>query len=572
MRPKPYIEGRDACQVTFAPECLDELITPENPVRFIAAFVDSLYLAGHGFVRAIPAQTGKPAYDPRCLLKLYIYGYIHKIRSSRKLEREAYRNIELWWLLGKLTPDHNTIADFRKDNARALRRVFRTFVHLCADLRLIGGKQVCIDGTKIRASNGRKQATSRELTEKKLAYAKAQLEIVEAYLADLDRKDIDQGRLSQPFALDIDPEHLPDREELKRRIAQHEAHLAEMEERGENQLTFTDAECRVMHMHDGASRPAYNIQTATDTAHHLITEFEVTDACNDMGQIYDTANAVRETLGVPVVSVIMDKGYESGKDIERCVLNGIIPDVGFKYDRDDRAIVLDYEEAEITEQQRVSTEAEDIKVCLRAGVLPACYEGSNIRVEVQEQTVTSCFIRHEDGRVTCPMGKELFFQGKKKHGCDYGSKEACRTCPNRCTDGKQFKVVRFGSNTHYVPVIMYGNAKYPLQKIPEIEQNTPYNAFGRVKRKPKRVMVFIRRDKAKQKLRMQVSEHPFGTVKFYQGAYHFLCRGKEKVGAEMALSFLAYNMIRAVNLVGVPGILTHLCRKREGNGAKMGMI
>lgn len=129
------------------------------------------------------------------------------------------------------------------------------------------------------------------------------------------------------------------------------------------------------------------------------------------------------------------------------MLSGIIPNVGFKYDREDRVITLDYEEMDITEDVRRSTKPEDMQACLQAGVLPACYDGSNIRVEVHGQSVTSCLIRHADGRVTCPMGKELFFQGNKRNGKECGSQEACRTCPNRCTDGKQFKVVKMGPHT-----------------------------------------------------------------------------------------------------------------------------
>lgn len=558
MREQRYIEGNDPSQYSFMPECLDEVIGGENPVRFIRVYVESLDLQALGFTRSKPGSTGRPSYDPAMLLMLYLYGYLNRVRSSRKLETESRRNIELWWLLGKLTPDHNTISDFRMENGEALRKVFKQFVRDCVLLGLADGKQVCIDGTPVRAVNSKDRATNVELSAKKLAYAKAQLELVEAYLRDLEEADRrDQGRLDKPFALDISKDKLPDVAELKRRIAFHEQNLRIMEETGESQLLFTDPQARVMRMKDDSSHAAYNIQTATDTKNHLIVAFDVTHE-TDMGQLCRAAEKAKEVLGQEVVAVIADKGYESGPDIEKCILNGIIPDVGFKYDREERVFNLDYIPQEITEEQRASRAPEDIHACLHAGVLPRCYENTNLSVEVQHQSVESCFIRHRDGTVTCPMGKELYKQAEKKHGWVYGSKEACRTCPNRCTEGKSFKTVKFGPNTTYVPVIMYGSPRYPLQKIPRgIVQKTPYNAYRRRKRKEARVMIFVKRDVGKQKLRMQVSEHPFGTLKWYDGYHYFLCKGEEKAGAETAMAYLSYNMRRAVNLVGVAALIAH---------------
>lgn len=546
-----YIEGTDPRQGSFLPERVDDLIMEDNPVRFIAVYVESLDLRSLGFTRAKPAVKGRPAYDPRILLMLYIYGYLNRIRSSRKLEQECRRNIELWWLLCRLCPDHNTISDFRMENRKALVGVFRAFVRMCAELKLISGQRVCVDGTPIKAVNGLHQSTSVELSQKKLQYAKDQLALVEEYLRDMDEADkLDQGKLGKAFALDIDPRRLPDKEELKRRIAMHEDHLRQMEESGATQLLFTDPEARVMPAKQNGKKACYNIQTATDEQSHMIVGFETIDASCDMGHLLSTAEQAKANLCVDTLSVIADKGYESGKDIEACLMNGVVPDVGFKYDREERVFNLSYVPTEITEEQRASGKPEDIRTCLHAGVLPQCYEQTNIGIELQYQGEISCFIRHEDGRVTCPMGKELCFQGEKKYGIVYGSKEACRTCPNRCTDGKTFKTVKFGPQTQYVPVIMYGSARFPLQQIPDVHQPNRYNAFGKVKRQEARVMVFIKRDIEKQKLRMQISEHPFGTIKHYDNAGYFLCKGKEKVSAEIALSYLSYNIRRALNMAG----------------------
>ena len=565
-----WIEGISPQQVTFLPSCLDDLVEQENPVRFIAAFVDSLDLRALGFKRALPAVTGRPPYSPRCLLKLYVYGHLNRIRSSRMLERECRRNVELWWLLDKLCPDHNTIAIFRALNLKALLKVFRLFVRLCAELGLCGKDRVCVDGTTIKAVNGMDAATSMELSQKKLEYAKKQLELVERYLSGMDEQDqIDQGRLNQPFALDIDPAHLPDPEELKKHIAFHEQCIREMEEKQETQLTFTDPDARMMPSKRGGLKVCYNVQTATDPQSHMITGFLVTDHSNDMGLIHDTAVEAKQNMGVQAICATADKGYESRADIEACVLDGVMPDVGFRYDREERVLNLDYIPADITDEMRASERAEDIQACLHAGVLPECYANTNLRVELQQQTVESCFIRHADGSVTCPMGKPLVFQGNKKNGAVYGSKEACRCCPNRCTDGKTFKTVKFGPHTQYVPVRMYGSPRYPLQQIPDVEQPEHYHAYGRVQRAPARVMLFIRRDKEKQKERMQVSEHPFGTIKHYDGAGYFLCRGKEKVAAETALMYLSYDIRRAIVLAGGVQKLIALFQSRLRSGIPM---
>ena len=564
MREHPYIEGLIPQQGTYLPECLDEIISPENPIRFIRLFVLQLDLVRMGFVRSKPRETGRPGYDPAVLLMLYIYGHLNRIRSSRLLERECHRNIELWWLLDRLQPDHNTIADFRKDNKKALKGLLKEFVHLCVELGLVKGGRLCVDGTPVKAVNGLKQATSIELSEKKLQYAREQLALVDSYLEDLDEADeIDQGRLDKAFALDIDPKNLPDPKDIKARIRKHEEALREMRETGETQLLYTDPDARVMPTKDGGKRACFNIQAAADADSHMILGFDVTNDRNDMNKLCSTAKIAMENMGKESVEAVADKGYSSAKDVEACLMNGIAPQVGMVHDRQERVFNLEYRPREITEEKRSSQKGEDIRDCLHAGVLPRCYENTDISIELQHEGVISCFIRHEDGTVTCPMGKKLCFQSEKKNGKVYGSKEACRTCPNRCTDGKTFKTVKFGPQTKYVPVRMYGSSRFPLQAIPDVAQPDHYHAFGRVKRAPARVMIFIHRNVEKLKERFRVSEHPFGTVKFYDGAYYFLCRGKEMVAAETSLMYTSYDIRRAISLAG--GVQNLIRRMTEAN-------
>ena len=497
----------------------------------------------------------------RNMVKLYIYGYLNGVRSSRRLMRECRRNVELFFLLNRLCPDLRTIAGFRKRHGKLLKKIFLIFVQACREMKLMDAKTLCLDGTTIRAVNGKKQATSAELSRKKLEYARAQLEAVEKYLDTLDENDLHEARIDHPFALNLDRDRLPDPKWLKERIAFHEKCLKELEETARKSLTFTDPESAMMPAKEGGIKACYNVQTVVDAGSHMVVDFHVTHSPSDRGHISKSMALCKEELGLEAVSVVADKGYESAKDIRECLMNGIVADVGFIQDREERVFPLDYVEREITPQMQASQSPEDIQACLHAGVLPDCYAGSNIRVEVQTLGQLSCFIRHEDGRVTCPIGRELFKKKETKYGTEYSSKEACRTCPNRCTDSRQEKHVNIGRNSKYVPVLMYGNPDRPLQPIPDVAQSAPHNNFGKLKRAEKRVMVFIRRDIPRQKLRQRTSEHPFGTIKHADGVRCFLCKGKEKVTAEFALSALAYNLRRAIRLCGGVPKLIELYRR-----------
>ena len=545
-----YVTGTDSRQMMLGIWSIEDEVSQDSPARFIEVFVDSLDLEAMGFEHTVPASTGRPPYNPYDLVKLYVWGYLNRVRSSRRLMRECRRNIELWFLINRLVPDFRTIADFRKAHRKLLKKIFLIFARACKEMKLMDAETLCLDGTTVRAVNGRKQSTSVELSRKKLEYARAQLAAVEKYLDSMDENDLSEGRIDHPFALDLDKDRLPDVETLKERIAFHEKCLQELEESGRNTMTFTDAESAMMPAKEGGIKACYNVQTAVDAKSHMIADFHISDNPSDKGQLCGSMQMCMKDLELDTVKVIADKGYESAADIRDCLMNGIVPDVGFIQDREERVFPLDYVEQEITPEVKASMKPEDIQTCLHAGVLPDCYEGTNIRIEVQSLSNISCFIRHEDGRVTCPMGRELFKQRDTKYGTEYSSREACRTCPNRCTDSKREKHVNIGRNSTYVPVIMYGDSRYPLQQIPDVDQPDHYNNFGRLKRDDKRVMIFIKRDIPKQKLRQQTSEHPFGTIKHYDDSRYFLCKGKEKVTAEFSLSALAYDIRRAINICG----------------------
>lgn len=554
-----YIQNISREQTRLLPYSVEEMVEETNPVRVIHAYVDSLPMETLGFERAEPAQTGRPAYDPRDLLKLYIYGYLNRIRSSRKLMTECRRNVELFYLLNMLRPDFRTIADFRKRNRKALKEVFRDFVKACAELKLLGKETVAIDGTKIRASNSKKKSYTPEILEKKIEYLEEQERGIEEYLEKMDKADQEEKRAP---VMDIRPEDMPQKlEQIRERVAKYKGYQKRMKETGETQILETDPECRTIHTKEG-QLPAYNIQTAVDDRHHLIVSFETTNANTDQGLLDQMAEQTKEEMGVETIEALADKGYESRQDIEKCVMHGTVPNVGYKYDKDERIFDLAYIPNEIDEQTRCSEKPEDIQKCLHAGVLPRCYEGTSVEVQLQRRSVMSCFIRHEDGRVTCPMGRELFKHNVRKHGTIYGSREACRTCPNRCTDSKNAKTVSIGHNTNIVAVRMYGNPEYPLQKLPE--GFVPHNSIGRPQ-KPERVRLILRRNPDDMQRRKELVEHPFGTIKWYDGAHYFLCRGKEMVSAEIALSFLTYNLRRAIRILGVGALVAHFNARNQKN-------
>lgn len=314
-----FVQGVHRNQVVMFPESLDEYVSDDNPVRFIDAFVDSLDLRALGFERAVPAETGRPPYHPGVLLKLYVYGYLNRIRSSRKLEREAQRNVELMWLLGKLTPDFKTIADFRRDNGQPIRAVFREFTQVCRRLELYGGELVAVDGSKFKAVNSR----DRNFTQGKLEdLDKRADKKIKRYLEELDEADEREEDSQKPTAEELREkiEWLQGRKEVYSQLQ------AQMEESGESQVSLTDPDARSMWLgHSRGTDVAYNVQITVDAKHKLIVDHEVTNGCNDSNQLSAMAIRAKEVLGVESLEVVADKGYYSGTEIKDCVDEDIVP-------------------------------------------------------------------------------------------------------------------------------------------------------------------------------------------------------------------------------------------------------
>jgi transposase len=311
----PHIQGRDRHSEVQFPPTLDDYIDAENPVRFIDAFVDQLDLAALGFVRVEAAVEGRPGYHPGDLLKLYLYGYLNRIRSSRGLERETHRNVELMWLLKQLRPDHKTIADFRKVHSDALRGVCREFTQLCQELELFGGELVAIDGSKFLAVNSRRRNFTVDKLQKIL---KAVDEQIEGYLSELELQDAAVPPLEQTERLQRKLERLHERK------AKHEALQVQMIEQGQTQLSLTDPDSR--RMVDGPNTPiCYNVQTAVDAKHKLIVAHAVTNEVSDQLWLAPMALQAQAVMDVEAIEAVADRGYYDSQNVKQCVDAGITP-------------------------------------------------------------------------------------------------------------------------------------------------------------------------------------------------------------------------------------------------------
>lgn len=462
-----YITGADRAQRVLFPESLDEYVAAENPVRFIDLFVAKLDVSALGFSRGTPAATGRPAYDPADLLRLYIYGYMNRVRTSRRLETEAGRNVELMWLLRKLKPDHKTIADFRKDHPDALREVYRQFNALCRKLELLGGKRVAVDGSKFVAVNAPEQNQTQGGARKALAEAEKR---IERYLRDLDDEDAQEEVQAEVQA------------KLQRALAckeDMEAVLAELDEAGQTQVSRTDPESRRMQVRGGGMAVCYNVQIAVDEKHHLIAAYEVTSEVSDINQLAALAQAAKVETGAEELEVFADRGYYDGEEIAACVQMGITPNVPKTRTSKNRKKNL--------------------------------YTNERFRYDAEED------VYH------CPGKQTLGFVGTENLDGRilryYGNRAACASCPLRakCTQNKDGR---------------------------------------RIKRLPEAALLEAMEQRLKAHpelrcLRLKLAEHPFGTIKRWMDQGYFLTRGRRKTGGEFGLTALAYNLKRALAVLGV---------------------
>jgi transposase len=471
-----FVEGADRSQSTLFPQYLEDWIDEDNPVRVIDVFVEELDLAELGFVGVEPEVTGRPSYHPSVLLKLYIYGYLNRTQSSRRLEREAGRNVEVMWLTGRLAPDHKTIADFRKDNGRAIRQVCVRFVVLCRMLGLLAHASVAIDGSKFKAVNNRDKNFTRAKMERRMAQIE---ESVARYLQQLDTAD----RQEPSEALKTKTGRLKEKiEKLKEQMRRLEILKVQMLASPDQQISLTDPDARSMATSGrGSGVVGYNIQVAVETTNHLIITHEVINEGSDRAQLSPVAKQAKTVLGVENLDAVADRGYFSGEEILECENAGIM----------------------VTLPKPMT---------------------SNSKAEGRFGKQDFRYVAEQDIYI-CPAGERLAYycttEDKGMVLRRYATK-ACQNCAikHACTTAKQRLISRW-EHEHVVEAV-----QRRLDEHPE-----------------------------KMRLRRETVEHPFGTIKAWMGATHFLMKTLPKVATEMALHVLAYNLTRVMNIIGVRPLL-----------------
>ena len=316
---KRFVEGEDRRQATLLPDCLDDYVASDNPVRIIEAFVDELDLAALGFAGMVPEATGRPAYHPATLLKIYIYGYLNRLASSRRLERETQRNLELMWLTGRLMPDFKTIADFRRNNGPAIRAACAQFVVLCRQLNLFTQAVVALDGSKFKAVNNR----DKNFTVAKVAKRIEQVEAgIARYLAALDRADRQPGEETEAKTGRLKEKI----EGLRRQMQALKDMGQQVEAAPDQQISLTDPDARSMATSGkGTGTVGYNVQMAVETEHHLIVAHEVTNVGNDRTQLLAMGQQARDVMACEELTVLADRGYYNGDEVLACEGTGVLP-------------------------------------------------------------------------------------------------------------------------------------------------------------------------------------------------------------------------------------------------------
>ena len=560
-----YKKGKDRRERVIFPDCIDEYVEQDAPVRLFDAFVDSLNIEELGFIRSTPKETGTPGYNPRDLLKLYIYGYFYQVRSSRKLARECKCNVEVMWLLCKLTPDFRTISDYRKDNKEAIEKVFKEFNRFCYRLRLFSKSYISIDGSKFKAVN----AKDNNFTLSKLDDRIKRLdEHISLYMEALDEYDNAESRK-------LSKEELQHKLEVcQERKQRYEGYRDRLEESGERQLSLTDPDAKLMKTNEGFC-VGYNVQTAVDAGSHMIAGYKVTNSPTDHGQITSVASEVKTDYEVPILETTADKGYESPEDHAEALANGIVPNVIQRDGGCTEQVQYEYKEAEITDEQKASMNKEALRACLGAGVIPDAYKDILSDVEIAEvreyvtnesdsailsmtpdqmrsKALEGYFVRDaQRNLVYCPQGETLRQKSIKRSGMiRYCNRLACKHCKCKCTT-RNYMEIDFSKDR-----LIKGMNQKMKQKAKEENKDNPKPQ--RTLKIKKVVRYILHLDQKKMDNRKCLSEHPFGTIKRALGQYFFLLKGFAKVKAEMSLFCLSYNLRRAINLVGVPALLAAL--------------
>ncbi|HFZ0983045.1 TPA: IS1182 family transposase [Klebsiella aerogenes] len=472
-----HIEGLGRYQATMFPEMLDDFITEGNPVRVVDVFVDGLQFDALGFESVHAKQTGRPGYHPATMLKLYIYGYLNRIQSSRRLEKETHRNVELMWLLERLTPDFKTIADFRKNNGKGIRNACRAFIDLCRQMQMFTDVVIAIDGSKFKAVNSKQNNFTPQKAKDHIARVE---QSISHYLSELDEADknakSDASKKLTAIKLEWLQNRLQELQQIQETVGQQP----------DNQLSLTDPDSRLMKTNNMNRQVCYNVQTAVDTKNHLIVAHKVTNT-TDRGQLGSVTIMAQEAVGGADITVLADKGYYSRSDIKAVLDSGAM------------ALV-----------PKGDTSGSDRK---------GLYNRSMFKYDQKKDVYI------------CPVGSELQNRfAVIEDGLElqmYFNNIACRDCSqrSRCTTSKRDprRIRRWAHKAEMED----------MQTRLDASPQTPV-------------------------LRKQTVEHPFGTIKMWMGATHFLMRRFKNVSTEISLHVLAYNLKRMMTIWGTEGLTVKL--------------
>ena len=469
-----HIKTADREQVMMI--SLDELVENEAMVRVIDRFIEIVDVEKLGFKRCEPAQTGRPPYPTKEMTKLYVYGYENGIKSSRKLQAETHRNIEVMWLMGNLKPDHKTISEFRRNNIRPLQKLFREFVKLCKSWELIGGKIIAFDGTKIKASNNKKMNFSRKKLNARISHLDEQ---IQKYLEEFEVTDESEGQEN--------PKDSEGLNKLLKRKELYESYQKQLDETEENELSAVDPDARLMGNNRGGVDMAYNVQSAVDAKHHIIAEYDVSKNPSDQNQLSSMVKKLKRKLKLRRFMAVADKGYYNGADLLRVKKNGVKAIVSRQKPSDSKEISPKYYSEKFTYDKKSDT-------------------------------------------YTCPAGNVFTTNNKKGiKRRKFTNKEACKKCEHFLKCNKSDSEFRTITRGFYGDI--YDEADALFAENIEI-----------------------------YRLRQQIVEHPFGTIKHTMHGGYFLLRTRRKVCAEVALLFLGYNLKRVLKVLGFAGFMARLDR------------
>ena len=444
--PDDYVEGHSRAQTFLLPKTIEEYVAPDNPVRFIDAYVNTLDMEKLGFTHAKPQELGRPSYNPKDLCKLYLYGGLNHIRSSRKLERECKTNLEAMWLLKGLAPDFKTIADFRKDNPSAIGNLFKDFVAFLKKLSLYGATQVSVDGTKLLAVNSSYKAFTKKALSKRI---KIMEKSVERYLEELDEEDeqetIDDQQATSETNKDNKTFEVDKLGALLEKKEKSQEILDKMEKSGQKEIALTDPDCRLM-MNHGRVEACYNLQTAVDSKNHLIVNYLVSNEASDLNQLSGAAISAKEALGVEQIDCLCDKGYFDFMQIKQCADSGVTPFVAVK----------------------------------RSG------SGGSI---VSPEFTADKFHYDKDANVYfCPAGQRLYFQfctfqdgmDRRVYRCQKGVCSSCQFFMTKCTSNRKGRTLFRWVHEEVVDDMRARMKLHP--EVMDVRKKVVEHTFGTLKR------------------------------------------------------------------------------------------